>query len=374
MKLLIAGDYVPNGRFADCLSSMGGYDFGIMRHYCEQVDYSIVNFEAPVVIGQVKGIRKNGPNLRVSTEAVDGIKKMGFHCVTLANNHFRDYGDEGVQTTISVLEGKGLDYVGGGRTLNEACKVIYKKLGQETVAIVNFCENEFSIATEKRSGSMPLDIIDNYHQIKLAKSKSDYVVVIVHGGHEGYQLPSLRMKKLYRFFVEIGADVVVNHHQHCFSGYEIYQGKPIFYGLGNFIFDRNYKRHDIWNEGFFVTLDLQPSIISYEITPYRQCDDYPGVFPIKEDKRSFNEIICKLNAIIADDKRLDEEFELFVQKKSRGVMATLSPFANRYIMALIVRGLLPLFVSKKKGTMLYNYISCEAHRDITLRSISKLIE
>lgn len=52
----------------------------------------------------------------------------------------------------------------------------------------------------------------------------------MHGGHEHYQLPSLRMQETYRFFIDAGADVVVNHHQHCFSGYEIYNNKYIFMG------------------------------------------------------------------------------------------------------------------------------------------------
>lgn len=42
------------------------------------------------------------------------------------------------------------------------------------------------------------------------------------------------MQEIYRFFVDIGADAVINHHQHCYSGYEVYKEKPIFYGLGNF--------------------------------------------------------------------------------------------------------------------------------------------
>jgi poly-gamma-glutamate synthesis protein (capsule biosynthesis protein) len=45
------------------------------------------------------------------------------------------------------------------------------------------------------------------------------------------------MVETYRFFIEAGADAVVNHHQHCICGYEVYKGKPIFYGLGNFCFD-----------------------------------------------------------------------------------------------------------------------------------------
>ena len=40
----------------------------------------------------------------------------------------------------------------------------------------------------------------------------------------------------------VGADAVVNHHQHCYSGYEVYKDKPVFYGLGNLLFDHASKR------------------------------------------------------------------------------------------------------------------------------------
>lgn len=49
---------------------------------------------------------------------------------------------------------------------------------------------------------------------------------------------------------------MVNHHQHCFSGYEIYNNKYIFYGLGNFCFDNPVKRNSIWNEGYMLSLNF----------------------------------------------------------------------------------------------------------------------
>jgi poly-gamma-glutamate capsule biosynthesis protein CapA/YwtB (metallophosphatase superfamily) len=76
-----------------------------------------------------------------------------------------------------------------------------------------------------------MDIIDNANQIKEAKATHDKVIVIVHGGHEYYNLPSPRMQKQYRFYADQGADFVVGHHTHCISGYEVYNGVPIYYSL-----------------------------------------------------------------------------------------------------------------------------------------------
>ena len=129
--------------------------------------------------------------------------------------------------------------VGAGDNLQQASKPLYIKIKNKTIAILNFAEQEFSVAGKNTAGANPLNIIDNYHSIQDAKQQADILLVIVHGGHEGYPLPSPRMVQTYRFFAEIGASVVVGHHTHCASGFEVYHGVPIFYSLGNFIFDYN---------------------------------------------------------------------------------------------------------------------------------------
>lgn len=374
MKILVAGDYVPVGRFEKCLIDYS-YDYNHIRTVTEKADYSILNFEAPIAGDKAVGIKKNGPNLRVSDKSLDAVKKMGFDAVTLANNHFRDYGQDGVKNTLFELRRNSIEYVGAGLNIEAAAQPLYLAFNNKKIAIVNFCENEFSIATESRGGSMPLDIPSNYRQITDAKEKSDYVLVIVHGGHEGYQLPTLRMKKLYQLFVDFGADAVVNHHQHCYSGYEYYKNKPIVYGLGNFIFDWKGRRNGIWNEGYMVIINFDGHDIGLELIPYEQCNEKAGAYVLDDaQKIEFFKRIDSLNECISDSQELQKKFENFAKSKRGGVLATLGPCTNRYIMALIARGYWPSFIAKKKAAMLYNYINCESHRDITLYSLNNILE
>ena len=238
MKILIAGDFCPQERV--CASFEKGDFASVLREVKNSlslVDYSIVNFECPITKGKELPIKKCGPNLRCSSKGIEAISWVGFNCVTLANNHFLDYGESGVVNTIQVCSEFGIDIVGGGKNLQEASQILYKKIAGKILAIINCCEHEFSIATEKSAGANQLNPIRQYYTIKKARSEADFVLVIVHGGHEYYQLPNARMHETYRFFVDAGADAVVNHHHHCFSGSEVYNGKPIFYGLGNFCFD-----------------------------------------------------------------------------------------------------------------------------------------
>lgn len=92
------------------------------------------------------------------------------------------------------------------------------------------------------------------------------------------------MQETYRFFIDTGADAVVNHHQHCYSGYEIYHDKPICYGLGNFCFDEDGRRECFWNEGYLVKLDFVNENIDFELIPYTQCNETASVILVQDNK------------------------------------------------------------------------------------------
>ena len=370
-KILIAGDFCPYHRISKMVADANYSFFDEIKDLTKSADYSIVNFECPVVEGDVKPIEKCGPALRTERNAVSAMKYAGFDCATLANNHFRDYGDAGCKTTIEELQKQNIDYVGGGLNLTEAQKILYKDLDGKRVAIVNFCENEFSIATETSAGAAPIDTVDNYNQITEARKNADYVLVIIHGGHEHYQLPSPRMKKLYRHYVDLGADAVVNHHQHCYSGYEYYNGKPIVYGLGNFCFDEGIE-NNIWNYGYMVNIDLNAVNITFEIIPYKQCNENEKVSLLLKDERiSFDNKLSELNDIIGNDERLTASFEQLCSSREKWVKSIFNSYHNRYLNAAANRNLIKRPASKQAMRAIYNYIICEAHRDIVLNIIDK---
>lgn len=367
MKIIIAGDFCPRDRVATMVANEDYSFFDGVKDIIKGADYSIVNFECPVVEGNATPIAKCGPALRTERKAVDAIKYAGFNCVTLANNHFRDFGNEGCKTTIDELNRQNVDFVGGGNNLKKAQEILYKEIEGKRLAVVNFCENEFSIASETQAGAAPLDVVDNYNQIITARKNADYVLVIVHGGHEHYQLPSPRMKKLYRYFIALGADAVVNHHQHCYSGYEYYNGKPIVYGLGNFCFCYDNKYDSIWNEGYCVEIDFESSLPHISLYPYIQCNKSPLVTLMADSQREkFQNRIDELNDIIADDTLLNESFDNWIESRRKSVLHIFASYHNRYLNAAASRGYIPLPISKSEVGAMLNYIACEAHRDITI--------
>ena len=364
MDILIAGDICPRDRVLD-LFERGDFEsvLGSVKLLVSRADYAMVNLESPIATKGERSIVKQGPCLKSTPKVIKALKWAGFSCVTLANNHFLDYGETAVVETIQSLEDQGIEHVGGGRNLKEASVVLYTEICNQKIAILNCCEHEFSIANSGVAGANPLDPIEQYYQIKEAKSKADYVIMIVHGGVEHFQYPTKRMVQTYRFFVDAGADVVINHHQHCTCGYEVYNGKPIYYGLGNFCFDWEGRRRSIWNVGYMVNLQLTGGHhVESEIIPYRQCDDTPTLEPLKgDDLKSFNKMMTKLCEAIKDIAILDSKLTEFNIKNDYLYRKMLEPYSGRLANSLYRRGILPSTISKDRVLALMDFIICESH-------------
>lgn len=375
IRLLVAGDYSPMLRVADLIEK-GREDeiFGEVKELTGRMDYSVVNFESTVTDGKDEAIKKSGPNLSCSATTVETIRNAGFDMVTLANNHFADYGDRAVGESLKAIKTAGLDHVGGGKNIHEAEITLFKKIKDKTFAFINCCEHEFSIADEDKGGSNPLVPIRQYYKITEAREKADYVIVIVHGGHEHFQLPSLRMQETYRFFIDAGADVVVNHHQHCFSGYEYYHGKPIAYGLGNFCFDNGTDKPQTWFEGFALELSFEDGKIGLQTYPYVQCKEKASVSFLK-DRSEFDKRIKELNAVIADKNKLKEALCKYYDVECRRVVDIGEPWPRLYRLFnnKLKMHVFPIFTYLKRFPF-RNVVCCEAHLDKFRYAMEKLIK
>lgn len=373
IQLLITGDYSMHDRMQQMSSSDIVAAMSSVVPYVKEADYAITNLESAVFNGEYEPIVKCGANLHSSSEVIKALKEIGFKGVTLANNHFADFGDAAVDESLRLLNEYDIDYFGAGRNIEEAKEVKYIEVKDKKIAIINCCEHEYTIATDTKAGCNPLDVIDVSRAIQKAKQDADYVVVIVHGGSEHYPLPTPRMQKWYRFFVEAGADAVVNHHQHCYSGYEIYEGKPIVYGLGNFCFDWEGQRNSSWNKGYVVELQLNKQI-EIRLIPYEQCDEKVGVY-VLTDRKVFDKYIDELNKIICRPEEVQREYKAFVANKREEYMHVFNNPQNRILRRLVKKGLLPkkfaaevlpktIVQDRERLLIMLSYFQCEAHHDI----------
>lgn len=366
INIFVSGDFAPKFRIMELIDKEDYQSvFNDILPIIKESDFSITNLESPL-IDEGTPIAKTGPNLKASPKSIKALKYAGFDMVTLANNHIMDYGKEGLFSTMDLCEKENIGYVGAGKNLEEAQQIKYVTLQEKIVALISVCENEWSTTQGENAGANPLNEVLLYYQIQEAKTKSDYLIVFIHGGHELYEYPSPRMKRLYRWFVDLGADAVVGHHTHCFCGYEVYNGKPIFYSLGNFVFDRN-VRDSIWNFGAAVVLKLNNDSVDFDLFPYEQCNNNPGIALLTGGRKErWEQEQKEKTSIILDDKDLDAHFEDFVKRSSRLYRSYLEPSRNKYVLAAMNKGVLPRRIKGEKRLLYNNIFRCESHRDVLL--------
>ena len=369
MNVIVAGDFAPNHRLTKQIEERRFQEIfpegfvGIIK----SADYSLVNLESPIIEKDFKPIKKCGLNLGCSAYAADAIKYAGFTAVTMANNHILDYSTDGLNKSIECCKSIGLDVVGVGKNLKEAERILYVYKAGKKLAIINCCEHEFSIATDTTGGANPLNPIRQYYCIQEAKKHADFVLVIVHGGNEHYQLPSPRMQDTYRFFVDAGADAIVNHHQHCYSGYEVYNEKPIFYGLGNFCFDKEGTPSKMWSEGYMVEIDFKKNI-TFKLYPYCQYGDQASVVLLEENH--FDKNIKSLNEIIKDEISLSKCIKEFYENSTNNIECIFLPFRNR-LLNYIWRKIYPKIISDKSRMVVLAHLQCESHISRILYKLKK---
>ena len=371
IKVGFTGDFCPWLRVEDKFKQNDWQSmFNSVLPFFEANDLNVFDLECPLTTG-TNAISKTGPHIKAHPDTAVLLNHLNCELVATANNHFKDYGWEGMQETYQALRKNKISWLGSGTNFEEASKTFFWKKDDINIAFINVAENEWTTTYDKNPGCHPIDLDNVFSQIQQAKQSADFVVVIAHGGHEHYELPSPRMKKWYRFFVEAGADAVISHHTHIVSGYEVYNGAPIFYSLGNFCFDWQGLRNLPWNKGMIVRLTFEKNkTIAFEMDFVTHNDDKAGVFLLDQsEKTAMLTHLDQLNAIIADDEKLTGEFIKYA--------ATWKPLMNTWIQpykgimaSLYKKGLLPSIITKRKKLLYNNLIRCEAHRDILLYSIN----
>lgn len=284
LNILIGGDVCPVNRYED-MFRRGDQDeiLGPLVARVQQADLFVANLECPL-IEESSPILKTGPVLGVPTSCALGLKAMGLHAVGLANNHILDHGAAGLDSTLKACSAIGIPTFGAGATLEEARHILIKDVCGMRVGLLAMAEREWSIATGTTPGANPMDLIEFVRQMKECRKQVDVLVVLLHAGSEGYELPSPGLRKVCQFLVEEGASVVACQHSHCVGSYETYLGRPIVYGQGNFIFDydsHGYKGKD----GILISLEIQDTgEMAFELVPFTQGTTRAGLVAMPPDK------------------------------------------------------------------------------------------
>lgn len=241
---------------------------------------------------------------RADPKRVSLLNAFGTDIVSVANNHTYDYGEEALIDTLDVLENAGMPYVGAGRNLKEAEKIVYFVANGRKIAITSATQIERSLnftkeATEDSAGVLKTLNPDKYVEvIRKARKNSDIVIVFVHWGTEHDSMYGMDQVNLADAFVEAGADVIIGGHTHCLQGMTYRSGVPVIYSLGNFWFSEN-----TLDTGLSQVIIAADGSLRFRFLPCIQENYYTSLVTDKKEKERILEDMRSLS----DGVQIDED-------------------------------------------------------------------
>ncbi|WP_376696615.1 CapA family protein [Wenzhouxiangella sp. EGI_FJ10305] len=370
-RIAFTGDFCPIGRLDPLVQKGRGLElFPGIQEFFRTCDLVVMDLECPLTDAG-EPITKTGPHLRGSPRAARVMKELGCNLAATANNHFMDFGWQGAQDTFKALEQDGMGWLGSGRSMTDASRHHVIERNGLKFAFINMTETEWSTTQGEEPGCCPIDYPTALREIAGAREAADFVFVILHGGHEHYELPSPRMQRQFRFMIDAGADSVIGHHTHVISGHEWYRGKPIFYSLGNFCIDDGVRSNSPWNRGLILVLEVDDSRqLDFTLHPVVQNDKTPGtrLMSEAEAEQAISQVEC-LSSIIANEDALASAFDDFCRVKMSIVRSQIQPYRNPLLVALHRRGLLPSLIGRRKRRLLAALCQCESHREVLLYAL-----
>lgn len=241
-RLLFSGDVLFSDHVLNAYEKGGGIS-GVLddgyRKLIDEADFFFVNEEFPFSDRGTKAPDKQY-TFRLPPSKVSMLREMSVDAVSLANNHALDFGTDALLDTCDTLDAAGILHTGAGKDLEEAKRAVEIEIQGKKVAMIG-ATRVIPVAEWATYGNTPGMLAAYDPKILLGEVErlaetQDYVIVFIHWGIERAERPESYQRELGQKLIDAGADLVIGAHPHVLQGIEYYQGKPIVYSLGNFIF------------------------------------------------------------------------------------------------------------------------------------------
>ena len=259
--MVVTGDVIPGRSVNRIVREKNDFLFPFREtaDVVKDADITLINLEAPLT--KECPTTNEGMTFCGDQRFVDGFTFAGIDVASLANNHTSNYGKEGIDQTIQLLKEKGIKTVGAN-----AFDFI-------TAKDTRFAFLAYNGVVPLDSNLNPIDKDVIASDIAKAREHADVVIVSYHWGAEYERTPVIAPGiasddpiEIGHFTIDAGADVVVGNHPHWYQGIEIYKDKPIFYALGNFVFDQFWSEET--KKGFLAKLYIADNkVVDIELFP-----------------------------------------------------------------------------------------------------------
>lgn len=237
VSVVVVGDIMLEGGPMRAMRK-GQDPFASFAPLFKAADVRVGNLEC--VVATQGSAEPDKPNtFRVSPLSLKYVRQH-FDAVGLANNHSGDFGPVAFTQMLGLLKREGIGYYGGGLNLSEAHTPWVVERNGVRIAFLGY--NEFQPrnfeADHDRAGIAWSEDAQVVRDIQMARTqwRADVVIPIMHWGWEEAKA-NPRQRALARRMIDAGADAVIGGHPHQVQDTEVYQGKPVFYSLGNFVFE-----------------------------------------------------------------------------------------------------------------------------------------
>ena len=269
VHLLFSGDVYFSSHVLTAYDNAGGIHGVLDEAYRDEIsraDIYMANQEFPFSDRGTPAPDKQF-TFRVPPERVSMMHELGIDIVTIANNHTLDYGTDALVDTCTTLENAGIPYVGAGANMDRAKQLETIEVRGRTIGFLaasRVYPDTSWVANSKKPGMVSgYDPSILLKEIEAAGEYCDYLVVYMHWGIERDEKPQEYQRTLGRQLIDAGADLVIGSHPHVLQGIEYYQGKPIVYSLGNFIFGSSIPKTALLR----ADVDLEQNQVKLSLVP-----------------------------------------------------------------------------------------------------------
>lgn len=362
MKIIILGDVGASNSNVNAFCNAEKDLFSDeIQSICKSADIVLLNLEKPLVDERTP-LGKCPPDYSAPTDSINGIKLLNPTAVTLANNHIMDQRVHGLCSTINTLNVNGIKYVGVGQNASEARKPLIIQHNGYSVGIYACCEKEFSFATEYSPGANVYDPLVTFDDLEELKQCCDYLIVLFHGGLQGFPYPTPQQQKVCRKMCEKGADIVVCQHSHIVGCEENYAGGKIIYGQGNFLLDE--IDVDSWRTGLMIDITLSNKHSSIKYVPVQT--EVHKVY-LHHNAESVLDGYKRRSEELHVNSILSEHYNQYCKERLSDYLIKLSGTNLLIQKALRRTGMMNLYIklrfSESYINRVANYLYCDTHRE-----------